>query len=213
MTYAQNQAKTNRIQLSIIKNYTCLEFDAPDLYTAAFIRAAVNHRNNRKVNTTNALIAIATQAAEARNKCMDMIADIPAYSHVYRTNKKRYALSQRRLSYASSSRDPSILNEEHITEEDLSVTCFLPSHELACFISKATTGTFSDDISADAHHNNVIFSEQRECLVRDENGYLPLTVAMKDAGQLTLRLYASAFETQLAICNAHMEAATRIAGA
>lgn len=195
-----------------LTRYICADYNAPDKKIAAFIHAALNYQHTRKINSEGALLDIAIQAAEARSKCMDMIADIPAYPHIYQTDGKRYAISQRRLSYAGSAKDPSILNEKSISEEDLSVTCFLSSYKLAFFVSKATTGTFSNDIAADAHHNNVIFSDKQECLVRDENGYLPLTTVLKDVSRLAFRLYATAFATQLAICNTYLEAAPQVVG-
>ena len=186
--------------------------DAPEPIIAAFIQNAQQYQNNKKIRSIDELINIATQAAEARCRCMQVVANIPAYPHIYRTNKKRYAISQRRLYYAGSSRNPSMLNESSITADDMAVTCFLSNYELACFISKATTGDFRDDIAADAHHNNVIFSEHKECLVRDESGYLPLTEILKDASQLVLRLYATAFRTQLALCNLYLSMAQPVAG-
>lgn len=195
--------------------YNTSAFDAPSEEMAKFLCAAQHLPDIVDALDKDPIASIASKAAYAHQDCLrQVVAQIPPFPHLYRTDKDRFCISQHPLHYATTVSDPDTICETALTTEDLAATCFIKSYALASFVAKATCGTFHDiskPCTESVHHNTVLLDGEK-CLIRCDSTYLPLDQVIAQASDYALRLYKAAFKTQLALCNLYLSMAQPVAG-
>lgn len=166
-------------------------------------------------NLISSLEKTAQLAAEVHQKCLEVSPRnqiSSAYTHIYRTDKKRFALSCHSLTYACSPDNPAITCEESITPEDMNATIFASDLTLLTFIANACGVQFysPDCATTNAVHHNCIILQRGadsgyECVVRDVNGYVPLNQLLKEEkNESVLQMYLGASLYQIALCNLYL---------
>lgn len=178
--------------------------NAPNQQFVDFIKTALTYYH---AEVSHDIADIAMQAAivyQQYQAIQPMVAEIPACPHIYRTNKRRYAISQIDLCHATWVHNPNTLIEEALSENELAATCFFCNFELATFISKATCGTLAEAV--------ILQPDTGICLVRDDDGFIPLQQLLSNASRLALQIYRNTFQMQWSICSLHLSMAQPVAG-